>query len=69
MKYAYARGLISNDFGHLLKAKGQEQAKRNIPLSITEFKKLRQYCLSHTEDEFNVLVALTLETGEGVENF
>lgn len=63
LKYAYARGLISNDFGHLLKAKGQEQPKRNIPLSITEFKKLRQYCLNHTEDEFNVLVALALETG------
>lgn len=63
LKYAYARGLISNDFGHLLKAKGQEQPKRNIPLSITEFKKLRQYCLNHTEDEFNVLVSLALETG------
>lgn len=63
LKYAYARGLISNDFGHLLKSKSQEQPKRNIPLSITEFKKLRQYCLSHTEDEFNVLVALALETG------
>ncbi|HEM2744217.1 TPA: site-specific integrase [Streptococcus suis] len=58
LKYAYARGLISDDFGHLLKSKGQEQ-----PKSITEFKKLRQYCLSHTEDEFNVLVALALETG------
>lgn len=57
LKYAYARGLISNDFGHLLKSKGQEQ-----PKSITEFKKLRQYCLSHTENEFNVLVALALET-------
>lgn len=63
MKYAYARGLITNDFGHLLKAKGLEPPKRNIPLSITEFKKLRQYCLSHSEDEFNILVVLALETG------
>lgn len=63
LKYAYARGLISNDFGHLLKAKGLELSKRNIPLSITEFKQLKQYCLSHTEDEFNILVALALETG------
>lgn len=63
LKYAYARGLITNDFGHLLKAKGQEPPKRNIPLSITEFKKLRHHCLSHTEDEFNILVALALETG------
>ncbi|MGQ5521374.1 site-specific integrase [Enterococcus gallinarum] len=64
LKYAYARGLITNDFGHLLKAKGLEQPKRNIPLSVTEFKKLRKYCLTHAlEDEFNVLVALALETG------
>ena len=63
LKYAYARGLIANDFGSLLKAKGQEPPKRNVPLSITEFKTLRQYCLNHTEDEFNVLVALALETG------
>ena len=63
LKYAYVRGLITNDFGHLLKAKGLEPPKRNIPLSITEFKKLRQYCLSHSEDEFNILVVLALETG------
>ena len=63
LKYAYARGLLTNDFGHLLKSKGQEKPKRNIALSITEFKKLRQYCLSHQEDEFNILVALALETG------
>ena len=61
LKYAYARGLITNDFGHLLKSKGKELPKRNIPLSVTEFKKLRQYCLNHAEeDEFNVLVALAL---------
>ena len=64
LKYAYARGLITNDFGHLLKSKGKELPKRNIPLSVTEFKLLRQYCLNHAEeDEFNVLVALALETG------
>ena len=37
LKYAYARGLIPNDFGHLLKAKGKETEKEH-PLSITEFK-------------------------------
>ncbi|MBO0486589.1 site-specific integrase [Vagococcus fluvialis] len=63
LKYAYARGLITNDFGHLLKARGQEQPKRNVALSITEFKKLRQYCLNHQGAEFNVLVLLALETG------
>lgn len=63
LKYAYARGLITNDFGHLLKSKGQEQPKRNIALSISEFKCLRQYCLDHQDVEFNVLVLLALETG------
>lgn len=63
LKYAYARGLISNDFGHLLKAKGKDPEKKNIPLSLTEFKKLRHYCLSNQEDEFNILVLLALETG------
>lgn len=63
LKYAYARGLISNDFGHLLKAKGKDLEKKNVPLSITELKKLRHYCLSNQENEFNVLVLLALETG------
>ena len=63
LKYAYARGLITNDFGHLLKARGQEQPKRNIALSIADFKKLRQYCLSHQDKEFNILVLFALETG------
>ena len=63
LKYAYARGLITNDFGHLVKAKGKELPKRNVALSIKEFKKLRQYCLSNQEEEFNILVLLALETG------
>lgn len=63
LKYAYARGLITNDFGSLIKAKGQEHPKRNTALSITEFKKLRQHCVNHQEHEFNVLVLLALETG------
>ena len=50
LKYAYARGLITNDFGYLLKSKGKELPKRNIPLSVTEFKLLRQYCLNHAEE-------------------
>ncbi|WP_238037285.1 hypothetical protein [Listeria monocytogenes] len=33
LKYAYARGLITNDFGSLLKSKGQEQEK-GILLSL-----------------------------------
>ena len=64
LKYAYAKGLIANDFGSLLKSRGQEQPKRNVPLSVTEFRELRKYCLDHQEeDEFNILVLLALETG------
>src|SRR5699024_1916889 len=37
--------------------------KRNKALSITHFKKLRNHVLQHSEDEFNVLVLLALETG------
>ncbi|MEY8584556.1 tyrosine-type recombinase/integrase [Ligilactobacillus animalis] len=64
LKYAYARGVIPNDFGCLIKANGKVLPKRNIPLSVAEFKKLRSYCLDHQEDdEFNVLTLLALETG------
>lgn len=63
LKYAYARGLIANDFGSLLKGKGKEVAKRNVALSISEMRILRTYCLAHPEDEFNTLALLALETG------
>lgn len=63
LKYAYARGLLTNDFGSLLKARGKELPKRNIPLSITEMARLRKYCIKNHEDEFNILVLLALETG------
>ncbi len=63
LKYAYARGLIANDFGSLLKAKGRELPKRNKALSIQEMKILRTYCLAHPEDEVNTLILLALETG------
>lgn len=63
LKYAYARGLLVNDFGSLLKVRGKELPKRNISLSIREMAKLRKYCLEHKHIEFNVLVLLALETG------
>lgn len=56
LRYAYGKGLISNDFASLLKARGQEKGKKNKPLSLTDMKTLQDYCLSHTDDEFNVLV-------------
>lgn len=56
LKCAYARGLLTDDFGTLLKSKGLKKSKRNIVLSITEMKQLRQFCLENHHDEFNVLV-------------
>src|SRR5699024_7009622 len=54
---------IANDFAGLVKTRGIDPPKRNRALSITEFKKLRRYVLNHTNDEFNILVLLALETG------
>ncbi|EPE3379718.1 tyrosine-type recombinase/integrase [Listeria monocytogenes] len=63
LRDAYARGYIANDFARLVKTSGENPPKRNRALSITDFKKLRNYVLKHTENEFNVLVLLALETG------
>lgn len=63
LRYAYGKGLIANDFASLLKARGQEKEKTNRALSLTEMKALQDYCLSHSEDEFNVLIGLELATG------
>lgn len=63
LRDAYARGYISNDFAGLVKTRGIEAPKRNKALSITQFKKLRNHVLQHSEDEFNLLVLLALETG------
>jgi len=60
---AYARGYIANDFTSLVKTRGVNPPKRNKALSITNFRKLRNYVLNHLEDEFNLLVLLALETG------
>lgn len=63
LRDAYARGYLATDFASLVKTRGKDLPKRNRALSITEFKALRKYLLEHTEDEFNVLVLLALETG------
>ncbi|MCM3240931.1 site-specific integrase [Heyndrickxia oleronia] len=47
----------------MVKTRGENPPKRNKALSITDFKKLRNYLLQHPEDEFNLLVLLALETG------
>ncbi|MEK5171844.1 phage integrase SAM-like domain-containing protein [Heyndrickxia sp. FSL W8-0496] len=60
LRDAYARGYIANDFARLVKTRGENPPKRNKALSITDFKKLRNYLLQHSEDEFNLLA---LETG------
>lgn len=56
LRDAYARCYISNDFTCLVKTRGIDPPKRNRPLSITDFKNLRNYILQHSNDEFNLLV-------------
>ena len=63
LRYAYSKGYIAIDFLPLVKARGEDKPNRNKSLSITDFGKLRTYLLQHTEDEFNILVLLALETG------
>ncbi|WP_284907473.1 hypothetical protein [Bacillus sp. lyk4-R2A-2] len=52
-----------SNFASLVKTRDEELPKRNKALSITDFKTLRRYILENTDDEFNVLVLLALETG------
>lgn len=47
LRDAYARGYITNDFAHLVKTRGENPPKRNKALSITDFKKLRNYVIKH----------------------
>ncbi|WP_413536702.1 tyrosine-type recombinase/integrase [Carnobacterium divergens] len=63
LRDAYARGYLPTDFASLVKTRGKELPKRNKSLSITDFKKLRTYLLQNTDDEFNVLALVALETG------
>ena len=63
LRDAYARGYLATDFAGLVKTRGKVLEKRNRALSITELKKLRTYVIHHTDNEFNVLVLLALETG------
>lgn len=63
LRDAYSRGYIPNDFARLVKTRGTNPTKRNRALSITEFKKLRNYVLKYPENEFHILVLLALETG------
>lgn len=63
LRDAYARSYLVTDFASLVKTRGKELPKRNKSLSITDFKKLRTYLLQNTDNEFNLLVLLALETG------
>ncbi|HLR65082.1 MAG TPA: site-specific integrase, partial [Pseudogracilibacillus sp.] len=63
LRDAYSRGYIPNDFTRLVKTRGIESPKRNKSLSITDFKKLRNYVISNPQNEFHLLVLLALETG------
>mgnify|MGYP000941607374 CR=1 FL=1 len=63
LRDAYSRGYIASDFAGLVKTIGVNPPKRNRALSITEFKKLRNYVLNNSDNEFNILILLALETG------
>ncbi|MBP2057226.1 integrase [Lactobacillus colini] len=63
LRYAYAKGYIYNDFASLLKAHGQELPKRNKSLSLSDFKNLKTYLVKHTDNEFNLMVLLEINTG------
>ena len=63
LRDAYSRGYIPNDFTSLVKTRGIESPKRNKALSITNFKKLRNYVINNPQNEFHLLVLLALETG------
>jgi len=63
LRDAHSRGYITNDFTLLVKARGKKLNKRNKALSINDMKKLRNYVLENSEDEFNVLILTALETG------
>ncbi|EKZ3786405.1 site-specific integrase [Listeria monocytogenes] len=63
LRYAYARGLLDNDFANLIKTRGKDLPKRNKALSITELKLLRKYLLDNSDKEFHILVLLAIETG------
>lgn len=63
LRYAYGRGLLTTDFASLVKPRGKELEKRNIALSITDFKKLRSYLLDNHDSDFNIFTLLALETG------
>ncbi|MFG1199776.1 site-specific integrase [Pediococcus acidilactici] len=63
IRYAYSRGWLPNDFSSLIRTSGEDNDKRNRPLSISEFKKLRKFLLTHHETRFAVLTLLALETG------
>lgn len=63
LRDAYARGYLATDFASLVKTRGKKLPKRNKSLSITDLKKLRTYLLQNTDNEFNMLALLALETG------
>lgn len=64
LSYAYGHGLLATDFGKLVKTRGKSFRKeKNIALSITEMKILRQYLIRAHKNEFEIIVLLALETG------
>ena len=63
IRYCVAVGFIPLDWTKLVKPHGRQTSKRNLALSITDMTRLRQHCLKHLENEFNVFILLVLESG------
>ncbi|GAB2021117.1 hypothetical protein RyT2_01900 [Pseudolactococcus yaeyamensis] len=63
LHYAYGHGLLATYFGTLVKTRGKEAEKKNVALSITEMKILRQYLIRAHKNEFEIMTLLALETG------
>ena len=63
LRYAYAKGYIYNDFASLLKAHGRELPKRNKALTLSDLATLKHYLINHTDDEFNLMILLEINTG------
>lgn len=63
IRYAVAIGAIPIDWTRLIKAHGRATQKRNVALSVTEMKRLREYCFERTDKEFSVFLLLALDSG------
>lgn len=60
--HASGTQLIATDFSNLLQSRGYDTEERNIVLSFTEYKKLRDFVRSN-HSELNTFIYVIMETG------